>query len=284
MKGLDTPRTITEGAIHCCFAVFSWLVAGTAVVFIGYLVWRGYGPLATGLMEVSSGQGGGLLLLAWLRTLQVLLVSSLLAFPLGVATGTYLSEYAPKTRLAGNIKDAIASLANIPPIIYGLFGWGALTLYWGVDELIAVMLTSASWLLPSVVTVTYASMQEVPMSFRRESLALGASPWQTTYKAVLPYARRNIIAGVLEGMARLSGMAAPIIIVAASLPDPGRERLETLPYHLYRSVADSPQVGIEEQFAAALLLLITSLLLQSVPVLLRTTQSGPIAESARGKR
>ena len=162
---------------------------------------------------------------------------------------------------------------------------GVFSLGWGSGTAFPILVLAFSiWLLPSVIVMTYAALQDVPVSFRRDSLALGATHWQTTYRAVLPYARRNIAAGIFEGMARASGEAAPIIMIAASWPDLGGKTLRVLSYHLYRSVLEFPHTGREQLLGTALLLLVTAVFLQFVAILVRTIQIAPVPSRERRER
>lgn len=285
MKGSNTSPPPGERSMYSLITLVSYLAVGTIVVLVGCLIVKGSGPLLHDFLELMPGHVGETPWQIWLHTVWLLLVVTLLALPLGVSAGIYFSEYAPDSFTAQKVLDAIGNLALLPPIVYGLFGWGVLSFYWGIQSgFLLVVLTSSIWLLPSVIVMTYAALQEVPVSFRRDSLALGATHWQTTYKAVLPYAWRNIAAGIFERMARVSGEVAPIIMIAASQADFGAETLRVLPYHLYRSVVESPHVGSESQLGTALLLLITALLLQFIAIVVRQIQIAPIPSVERRER
>ncbi|NMB45156.1 MAG: ABC transporter permease subunit [Firmicutes bacterium] len=284
MKKPPISRANAERLMCCCIAIFSFMAAGILMMLLGYVLANGWSPLKHGCLRASMEVGNEPLVEAGWRTIYALLGATLIASPLGVSAGIFLSEYAPDTRSTASIVDGIDSLAEVPPIVYGLFGWGALSLHWGLDASWLILLTLGLWLLPRLITVTYAAVQEVPVSFRRESLALGASRWQTTLKAVLPYAMADIVAGILEGMARVSGVAAPVIMLAASQPLPQEAPLRILPYYLYRSVIESAEIGTESQFGTALLLLTICLLLQSAAILVRSIWVSPLSTPNMGER
>lgn len=276
-----------RGKMACfCITLFSYLVAGLVVAFVGYLVVKGLGPLVRGLLRATPVYGGHTLMQVWFQTVRIFLAAICIALPLGIGAGIYLSEFAPDSRMMRNTIDTIISLAEVPPIVYGLFGWGAFSLYRGLEQaLTVVLLTSGIWLLPRIVLVTYGALQQVPVSYRRESLALGATPWQTTWQAVLPSARRQLAIGILQGMARVSGEVAPIIVIAAE-PGLGQDSLTILPYFLYRSIIEFPHGSREAQFAAALLLFATSLFLHLVAILIEVAHITPVlgTESQQGGR
>ena len=276
MRKADTPRTFSGKMACFCITLLSYLVAGVGVAVVGYLVLRGLGPLGRGFFRATPVYGGNTLIQIWFQTVRIFLGAICIALPLGIGAGIYLSEYAPDSRMMHNTIDSIIGLAEVPPIVYGLFGWGAFSLYRGLEQVLTVvLLTSGIWLLPRIVLETYAALQQVPVSYRRESLALGASPWQTTWRAVLPSARRQLAIGILQGMARVSGEVAPIIVIAAE-PGLGGDSLTILPYYLYRSIIEFPLGSREAQFAAALLLFATSLFLHLIAMLIEITHVTPV--------
>jgi phosphate transport system permease protein len=156
------------------------------------------------------------ILSAWVGTVWLMAVTALVAFPLGVAAGTYLEEYGKKNRLAGWIEMNIANLAAVPSIIYGLLGLGIFvrTLHMG-RSVLAGGLTLALLVLPVIVMATRESLRAIPPSIREASLAVGATKWQTVRHQVVPAALPGILTGTILAMSRAIGESAPLITIGA---------------------------------------------------------------------
>ena len=287
MRNTHSPRTCTGGVISSAIILISWFAAGILMFYIGYLVFRGLGPLIRVFRGGAFAKTDDVLLPLWFHTLYLLFAGTVLALPLGIGAGVYLSEYVGENRLKQWILTAVEGLAELPPIVYGLFGWGALAPYLGEGkQTLTLVLTSAVWLLPQLVSVTYMVLQEVPVSFRRDSMALGGTRWQTTWRALMPYAGRSLAAEALEGMARVGGETAPVIMIAAAWTSLPGQPLSTLPYHLYRSVVESGEVASPHPFGTALLLVLTSICFQGAALQLRKTGislTGSVHERERGR-
>ncbi|MGI6567237.1 MAG: ABC transporter permease subunit [Firmicutes bacterium] len=287
MRTRSRRRLAAGAAVYSSIVLTTWLAAGILLLLVGYLVFRGLGPLAKVIKYGVFANSGSALLPIWFRTLYLMAAAALLALPLAMGTGIYLSEYARESRLNAWILGAIDGLAKMPPIIYGLLGWGALAPRLGEGKTaLIVLLASAIWLLPQLSTMTYAALQDVPGSFRRDSLALGASRWQTAWRVLIPYARRTLAAKVLEGMARVGGEAAPVIMIAAAWPSSYGQPPTTLPYHLYSSLVGSVGPAASHHFGTALLLILTSICLQGAAVQLRRIDNdltGSVRDWERGR-
>jgi len=153
---------------------------------------------------------------AWVGTLLVMLVTALVAVPLGVAAGVYLEEYAPKNRITSIIEINIANLAGVPSIIYGLMALGLFVYALGLGQsVLAGGLTLAVLILPIVIVATRESLRAVPASIREAAYAMGATKWQVTWHHLLPCASAGIATGVIIGLSRAIGETAPLITIGA---------------------------------------------------------------------
>jgi len=156
------------------------------------------------------------ILSAWVGTVWLMITTGLIAFPLGVAAGTYLEEYGKKNRLAALIELNIANLAGVPSIIYGLLGLGIFVRWMSLGRsVLAGAMTLAILVLPVIVMATRESLRAVPPSIREASFALGASRWQTVRHQVLPAAFPGILTGTILAMSRAIGETAPLITIGA---------------------------------------------------------------------
>jgi phosphate transport system permease protein len=172
-------------------------------------------------------------------TLCLTLGSLLIAFPIGLLSGIYVSEFAKDNLMKRFIQMMTNNLAGVPSIIFGLFGMALFVNRLGFgDSIIAGSLTLAMLVLPIIIRVTEESLNSINPELRRASFALGASRWQTTYRVLLPIAMPNISNGLILAMSRVSGETAPILFTVAAyylphLPTSLYDQVMALPYHLY---------------------------------------------------
>lgn len=156
------------------------------------------------------------ILSAIVGTTLVMLVTAVVAIPLGVAAGIYLEEYAPKNWMTDLIEINVSNLAGVPSIIYGLLALGLFVYSFGLGETILTAgLVLALLILPVIIVATREAVRSVPHDLREAAYGLGADKWQTVRLHVLPAARPGILTGSIIGMARAIGEAAPVITIGA---------------------------------------------------------------------
>lgn len=151
-------------------------------------------------------------------TLQIILMSLLVACPIGIFGAIYLTEYAKQGRLVRIIRFATESLAGIPSIIYGLFGMIFFVTVLKFDySILSGALTLSIILLPVIIRQTEESLKAVPDSYREGSLGLGATKLQTIRKVVLPNAMSGIIVAVILSVGRIVGESAALLLTAGTV-------------------------------------------------------------------
>ncbi len=156
------------------------------------------------------------ILSAWVGTTLVMLVTALVAVPLGVGAGIYLEEYAAKNLLTDIIEINVTNLAGVPSIIYGLLALGLFVYQFGLGQSIAAAgLTLALLILPVVIVATREAIRTIPQIIREAAYACGATKWQMVSHHILPYSLPGIMTGVIIGLARAIGETAPIITIGA---------------------------------------------------------------------
>jgi len=156
------------------------------------------------------------ILSAWVGSTLVMLVTAVVAVPLGVASAVYLEEYAPKNWMTDIIEINITNLAGVPSIVYGLLALGLFVYQFGLGQsILSAGLTLALLILPVVIVATREAMRAIPRHIREGAYALGATQWQTVKDHLLPYSSPGILTGVIIGMARAIGETAPIITIGA---------------------------------------------------------------------
>jgi phosphate transport system permease protein len=156
------------------------------------------------------------ILSAWVGSTLVMVVTAIFAVPLGVASGVYLEEYAPKNWATDLIEINITNLAGVPSIVYGLLALGLFVYQFGLGQsILTAGLTLALLILPVVIVATREAIRSIPQTIREGSYAVGATRWQTVRHHILPYSSPGILTGVIIGMARAIGETAPIITIGA---------------------------------------------------------------------
>ena len=208
-------------------------------------------------------------------SLYVIVLTALLALPLGVAAAVYLEEYGGRSRIARLIELNIANLAAVPSNIYGLLGLGLFVRTLGLGRsVLAGAATLALLALPVVILSTREALRTVPSSIREGSYALGATKWQTIWYQVLPMALPGIMTGLILAMSRAIGETAPLITIGALTyvpfaPDSLWSPFTVLPIQIFNWVS-RPQAAFKANAAAGILVLLALLLtMNAVAVVLR---------------
>ncbi|MSQ80923.1 MAG: phosphate ABC transporter permease PstA [Candidatus Methylopumilus sp.] len=153
---------------------------------------------------------------AWVGSSLVLLITFLSAVPLGVASGIYLEEYAPKNWFSDLIEVNVSNLAGVPSIIYGLLALGLFV--YGLKlghTIVTAGLTLGLLMLPIVIVSTREAIRSIPIAIREAAYAVGATKWQVVLHHVVQYSFGGILTGVIIGMARAIGETAPVITIGA---------------------------------------------------------------------
>ncbi|MDQ6977483.1 MAG: phosphate ABC transporter permease PstA [Ghiorsea sp.] len=213
---------------------------------------------------------------ALVGSIYVLIVTLLVALPIGVMTAIYLEEFAPDNRLTQVIEVNINNLAAIPSILFGLLGLAIFINFFGVPRSSALVggLTLALMTLPVIIITTRAALRAVPHTIREAAYGLGASKWQTVWHHTLPLALPGILTGSIIGLAQAMGETAPLLIIGmmAYIPDTPTgftEVATVLPAQIFTWAGESIR-AYEERTAAAILVLLSLLLsMNSLAVWLR---------------
>jgi phosphate transport system permease protein len=215
---------------------------------------------------------------ALLGSLLVIVLTVVIAFPLGVGTAIYLEEYSRgQGWLERLIETNIRNLAGVPSIIYGLLGLAifvrALEAVTQGRSVISAAMTMALLILPIIIINAQEALRAVPPSIREASYGLGATRWQTIWNQVIPAAMPGILTGTILGLSRAIGETAPLIVVGAATfiaTDPTiTSKFTVIPIQIYNWVRD-PREGFSEIAAAAIvLLLIVLLIFNAAAIILR---------------
>jgi phosphate transport system permease protein len=200
-----------------------------------------------------------------LGSFYLMLLTGLIALPLGVGAAIHLEEYSKRSWLTRLIEINIANLAGVPSIVYGLLGLDLFvrTLQLG-RSLIAGACTLSLLVLPMVVMVTREALRTVPLQLREAAYGLGATRWQTIRQIVLPMAYPGILTGAILALSRAIGETAPLVVVGALtyitfVPDGIDAPFTALPIQIFNWVS-RPQHGFVVNAAAAIVVLLSTML------------------------
>jgi phosphate transport system permease protein len=204
----------------------------------------------------------------------MLLVTLALSFPLGVATASYLEEFAPRNRWTDLIEVNINNLAAVPSIVFGLLGLALFINVFGLPRSAPVVggLVLSLMTLPVIIIASRAALTAVPPSIREAALGLGASKMQMVLHHVLPLAMPGMLTGTIIGMARALGESAPLLMIGmvafiVDIPDSPLSPATALPVQVYLW-ADSPERAFVERTSAAIVVLLLFLLVMNAAAIL----------------
>jgi phosphate transport system permease protein len=228
------------------------------------------------------------ILSAWVGTSMIMLVTALVALPVGVAAAIYLEEYAPKNWFTGVIEINVTNLAGVPSIVYGLLALGLFVYKFGFGQsVLSAGLTLALLILPIIIVGTREALRAVPKAIREAAYGLGATRWEVTKDHVLPYSTGGILTGLILGLSRAIGETAPIITIGALsfiafLPDSPisgefpfinfawlRSEFTAMPIQIFNWVSRPDQAFQQNAAAAAAILLAMTLAMNAVAIWIR---------------
>jgi phosphate transport system permease protein len=267
-----------------------FLSLGLLCMVVLNLVYVGSGRLTwaflTGFPSRFPDQAG--ILSAWVGSTLVMICTASIAIPLGVGAAIYLEEYASKRWYSTLIEISIANLAGVPSIIYGLLALSVLIYGAGLGQTMLVAgLTLAMMTFPVITLAAREALRAVPVTLREAAWSIGCDRRQVVWGYVLPQAWPGILTGIIVGLSRAIGEAAPLIAIGtltyvAFLPSSPLqdtfpfvngawllEPFSALPVQMFNWIS-RPQAGFQHNAAAAgVVLLALSLLMNLLSILIR---------------
>ena len=237
----------------------SIITVASIIFIIIYILVNGIPNLTTDLFSLHYNSKNQSMLPSIFNTVFITFLTLLIAVPIGIFSAVYLVEYAKKgSKLVKVIRVTTETLAGIPSIVFGLFGFLAfvIALGWGYS-MIAGVLTLVMMVLPTIIRTTEEALLAVPNSYREGSFGLGAGKIRTIFKIIVPTAIPGILSGVILAIARIVGETAALIYTsgtvaetATSLTDSAR----TLSVHLYCLLSEG--LFTNQAYATAVILLL----------------------------
>ncbi|MEA4924067.1 MAG: phosphate ABC transporter permease PstA [Syntrophomonadaceae bacterium] len=250
-----------DNLITVIFWLSGLVIVGILICIIGYVMVKGASAISLDFIfqpPSKAGKAGGISTTI-VSTVYLTIVSLLIAVPIGVGSSIYLEEYAhSRSKFAKLVNLTSETLAGIPSIVFGLFGFVFFVIFLGLGwSILSGSMTLAIMVLPTITRTAQEAILTVPHEYRENSLALGASKWQTIRKVILPSALPGIVTGIILSVGRAVGETAAIILTAGSslgMPLYPTDPARTMAVHLY--VLAMEGISMERAFGTAFLIVI----------------------------
>ncbi|MEW5867393.1 MAG: phosphate ABC transporter permease PstA [Bacillota bacterium] len=247
------------------FAGAAMMTVGVLIFIVVYILNRGLHIVTPSFLSEAPRQMGraGGIYPAIVGSILVTGIAVLIAAPVGVATAIYLTEYTREDRLPRIVRFGTESLAGIPSIIFGLFGFLFFVIYLDLGwSVLSGALTLSAMILPTIVRTSEEAIRAVPNAYREISYALGSTRWQTVTGVVLPTALPGIVTGVVLAVGRSIGETAVVIFTAGTslrLPKSLLDPVRTLPVHFYILAREG--ISLDNAYGTAAVLIILVLVI-----------------------
>ena len=257
--------------LHSLVTGAAFITGAIIVGLVLYILFKGIPNLSPDLFKFKYTSENASLFPALINTCIVTILTLLITIPVGVGAAIYLAEYAKRgSKVVKVIRITTETLAGIPSIVYGLFGFlfFVTSLGWGYS-LLAGCCTLSIMILPVIIRTTEEALLSVSDSYREASFGLGAGKLRTVFKVVLPSATPGIVAGIVLGIGRIVGETAALIYTAGTVPQIPQSVMgsgRTLSVHLYALWCEGLATG--QSYATAVILLFMVFLLNTVSNLL----------------
>lgn len=235
------------------------ITAAVVIILVAYILIKGIPNLKPSLFAWEYNTENVSMTPAIVNTVTMTLLSLALAVPIGAFSAVYLTEYAKRGNpLVKVVRVTTETLAGIPSIVYGLFGYLVFVIacHFG-NSMLSGALTLAIMILPTVMRTTEEALLAVPDSFREGSFGLGAGRLRTVFKVVLPSAVPGILSGIILAIGRIVGETAALIYTSgtvAGIPKDLMHSGRTLSIHMYALLSEG--LYMDEAYATAVVLLI----------------------------
>ena len=235
---------------------------GILLYLIGFILVKGIPALSWEQFEWKYTAENVSMIPAIINTVIMVVLTLVLAVPIGIFSAIYLVEYAKRgSKLVKLVRITTETLSGIPSIVYGLFGFLMFVIGFGWGySLISGVITLAIMVLPTVIRTTEEALLAVPDSYREGSFGLGASKTRTVFKVILPSAIPGIMSGVVLSIGRIVGESAALIFTAgtyAAIPNADNflfSSTRTLAVHMYALYNEG--LYTQQAYATAVILLV----------------------------
>jgi phosphate transport system permease protein len=209
-------RQVVDRAMGALLCLASLVALTPLVLVIGYILANGLAGMSLDLLTQLPkpvGELGGGMANAFLGTLIVILLASLMGVPVGMLAGIFLSELG-NNRFAGVLRFMTDVLTGVPSIVIGIVAYTLIVVPMHSFSALAGGVALALIVIPVVTRTTEEALRRVPRSLREAALGLGVAEWKTTLFVVVPSGVGGIVTGIMLAVARISGETAPLLFTA----------------------------------------------------------------------
>jgi len=279
---LTRRKARTEAIARSVFLAMTLLLVIPLILIVGYLIYQAWPILSLDflLRNPRNGMRAGGVWAPLLGTLYLVVLSLVIATPIGVLAAVFLNEYARESWFTRVVNLAVVNLAGVPSIVHALFGLGAFVLFAHLGKsIIAASLTLAIMTLPVIIASTKEALAAVPIAFREACWNVGATRWQTIRHIVLPNSIGGILTGVILQVSRAAGETAPIMFTGAVFFKAIREgnpfayglfdQCMALSMHLFTISTQVPNVPAALPYGTAVVLLGMVLAVNALAIVVR---------------
>lgn len=206
-----------DTTLYICIYTVALLVLFLVLFFMYTILKNGLSKLTLDFLTTAPDPIKGTvgILPSIINTLYIILLALLVSVPIGVGGAVYLKEYATSKKLIQFIEFTTETLAGIPSIIFGVFGYVFFCSFLNLKvSLLSGGLTLSMMVLPTIVRTTSAALEAVPKSYREASLGLGATKWYMIRTVLLPSASGGIFTSIILAIGRIVGESAALLLVA----------------------------------------------------------------------
>ena len=205
--------------LYGCIYLSAAIAVSVLLMIICYVTGKGFGSVSLEFLTTVTSARKGTVGIAGniVNTLYIIVITLVIATPIGVGSAIYLNEYAKPGKIVRIIEFTTETLSGIPSIIFGLFGsvFFGTTLKLGYS-LLTGALTLSLMILPLITRNTQEALRTVPDSYRSGALGMGATKWHMIRTILLPSAMPGIITGVILAIGRIVGESAALLFTAGS--------------------------------------------------------------------
>lgn len=264
-------RTAKDGIQKLFIYSASLVTIISLVLLVGFVLIRGLSHINLNFIfsEYQASDPNSGIFPMIVGTIYIVLLTLLIATPIGILSAVYLNEYARNNRITRSIQFAIDGLVSVPSIVYGLFGFSLfVTILNPITNGYSILsgsLTLTIMILPILIKTVEETLKTIPNDLREASYGLGASKTQTIFKVILPTGMSGIINAVILAMGRIISESAPLLLTAGMvyyIPKSIFSSSRTLTTHLYYLASEGvSDVARNQAYATATILIVVIVVL-----------------------
>jgi phosphate transport system permease protein len=216
-KSLRSIRSLHSAVMSLVIGILSVLAMVPLASVLWMLLQQGISRLDLSLftqLPPAAGMSGGGVGNAFLGTLLVVALATLISVPIGILAAVFLAEYGPDTKTAEAVRFCAKILTGLPSILAGVFAYSVVVLATGTFSAPAAGVALALLMLPTVLLTAEEAIRMVPARMREAAIGMGATPTQMVLRVTLPTAMPGILTGVMLAIARAAGETAPLLFTA----------------------------------------------------------------------